>query len=301
MRNLWVAGRALTSACTYLAHMKPVLDGSPGRGMRARLGPARPVTVPVDPGKGHRVHNTRPRTCPRSRDTRSAPRRPAGAHREARDRAGSRSARPGCGLGTPRAPPEAAAAPPAAQNNARPPRHSPLTWPCRLPAGAPTARGIVGSRLRDARHGKGNWPGPGHGSMASARTRRAAARDCGMSPCSLLSPRAGFRRCAAPPPRQPRQEGARTRRAPTRSPGPRPPARPGPRRSPPLQLLGLRAQPARPARLDGRLESAAWPAAAEATHRLEAGRRRAGKKLHGCWWVSFSVISAHSFGVLREN
>ncbi|XP_076788581.1 uncharacterized protein LOC143441996 [Arvicanthis niloticus] len=193
--------------------------------MRARLGPARPVTVPVDPGKGHRVHNTRPRTCPRSRDTGSAPRRPAGAHREARDRAGSRSARPRCGLGTPRAPPEAAAAPPAAQNNARPPRHSPLTWPCRLPAGAPTARGIVGSRLRDARHGKGNWPGPGHGSMASARTRRAAARDCGMSPCSLLSPRAGFRRCAAPPPRQPRQEGARTRRAPTRSPGPRPPAR----------------------------------------------------------------------------
>lgn len=128
--------------------------------------------------------------------------------------------------GDPRAPPEASAAPPAAQNNARPPRHSPLTWPCRLPAGAPTARGIVGSLLRDARHGKGNWPGPGHGSMASAPTRRAALRDCGMSPCSLLSPRAGFRRCAAPPPRQPRQEGARTRRAPTRSPGPRPPARP---------------------------------------------------------------------------
>lgn len=29
MRNLWVAGRALTSACTYLAHKKPALDGSP--------------------------------------------------------------------------------------------------------------------------------------------------------------------------------------------------------------------------------------------------------------------------------
>lgn len=193
-------GRALTSACTYLAHKKPVLDGSPGRGMRARPGPVRPVAVPVDPGRGHRVQSTRPRTCPRSRAIGPAPRRPAGTRREARDRAGSRSARPRRGPGTPRAPPEAAAAPPAAQNNARPPRHSPLTWPCRLPAGAPTARGIVGSRLRDARHGKGNCPGLGHGSMASAPTRRAAARDCGMSPCSLLSPRAGFRRCAAPPP-----------------------------------------------------------------------------------------------------
>lgn len=237
MRNLWVAGRALTSACTYLAHMKLVLDGSPGKGMRERPGPARPVAVPVDPGRGHGVHNTPPRTCPRSRTTGPASRRSAGARREARDRAGGRSARPRCEPGTPRATPEAAAAPPAAQNNARPPRHSPLTWPCRLPAGAPTARGIVGSRLRDARHGKGNWPGPGHGSMTSARTRRAAARDCGMSPCSLLSPRAGFRRCAAPPPAPAppgRRADAPSSHAQPRPPPARPPARPGPRRSPPL-------------------------------------------------------------------
>lgn len=140
--------------------------------------------------------------------SRGAPRGPAerrgtGPGAAARDR------------GAGRGPPEGHPRPPQRRPQRRTmrgrPRHSPLTWPCRLPAGAPTARGIVGSRLRDARHGKGNWPGPGHGSMASAPTRRAAARDCGMSPCSLLSPRAGFRRCAAPPPRQPRQEGARTR------------------------------------------------------------------------------------------
>lgn len=226
MRNLWVAGRALTSACTYLAHMKPVLDGSPGRGMRALPGPARPVAVPIDPGRGHRVHSTRSRTCPSSLSTRPAPTAPCGGPQRGAGQGREPQRAATVPAGDPRAPPEAAAAPPAAQNNARPPRHSPLTWPCRLPAGAPTARGIVGSLLRDARHGKGNWPGPGHGSMASAPTRRAALRDCGMSPCSLLSPRAGFRRCAAPPPRQPRQEGARTRRAPTRSPGPRPPARP---------------------------------------------------------------------------
>lgn len=29
MRNLWVAGRELTFACTYLAQMKTGLDGSP--------------------------------------------------------------------------------------------------------------------------------------------------------------------------------------------------------------------------------------------------------------------------------
>lgn len=141
MRNLWVAGRALTSACTYLAHMKPVLDGSPGRGMRARLGPARPVTVPVDPGKGHRVHNTRPRTCPRSRDTRSAPRRPAGAHREARDRAGSRSARPGCGLGTPERHPR----PPQRRPQRRTMRGRPATHLSRGRAGCPPGPRLPGA------------------------------------------------------------------------------------------------------------------------------------------------------------
>lgn len=30
MRNLWVAGRELTFACTYLAQLKTGLDGSPG-------------------------------------------------------------------------------------------------------------------------------------------------------------------------------------------------------------------------------------------------------------------------------
>lgn len=67
-----------------------------------------------------------------------------------------------------------------------------------------------------------------------------------------------------------------------------------------LQLLGLRAQSARPARLDGRLESAARPAAAEEPHRLEPGRRRAGKKLHGCWWVSFSAINAQFWSSARK-
>lgn len=57
---------------------------------------------------------------------------------------------------------------------------------------------------------------------------------------------------------------------------------------------------ARPARLDGRLESAARPAAAEEPHRLEPGRRRAGKKLHGCWWVSFSAINAQFWSSARK-
>lgn len=250
MRNLWVAGRALTSACTYLAHMKPALDGSPpppaggcGRGP----GPAQRVAVPAVPGRGHRVQSTRPRTCPplpgcQSRP-RSAPRVPA-ARRGAGPGTAARR-RPPCGPGTPRAPPRAAAAPPAAPNNARPPRHSPLTWPCRLPAGAPTARGIVGSRLRDARHGNGNWPGRVTGAWRAPRLvgqrretgacRRAASyRRAPVSAAARPLPRAGPARKARGRAELPRAAPAPARpsvRPLARSPGPAPPltAAPAPR------------------------------------------------------------------------
>lgn len=141
MRNLWVAGRALTSACTYLAHMKPVLDGSPGRGMRALPGPARPVAVPIDPGRGHRVHSTRSRTCPSSRATGPAPRRPAGARREARSRAGSLSARPRYGPRTP----ERHRRPPQRRPQRRTMRGRPATHLSRGRAGCPPGPRLPGA------------------------------------------------------------------------------------------------------------------------------------------------------------
>lgn len=289
MRNLWVAGRALTSACTYLAHMKPVVDGSPrqkdaGRGP----GPAQPVAVLPSPAEvtEFRVLGHAPAPAPRLPVlSRSGPRVPA-ARRGAGPGAAARRHR--AGRGPPSATPGRRSAARSAEQCAAAP---PLTSHVAVQAArrGPDCPGHCGIATPGCSPREWELTGSGHGSMASARTRRAAARDCGMSPCSLLSPRAGFRRCAAPPPRQPRQEGARTRRAPTRSPGPRPPVRPGPRRClPPLQLRGLRAQPGRPARLDERLESAAGPAGAEAPHCLEPGGRRAGKKPQGCWWGSSS-------------
>lgn len=78
-----------------------------------------------------------------------------------------------------------------------------------------------------------------------------------------------------------RRADAPSSHAQPRPPPARPPARPGPRRSPPLQLPGLRAQTARPARLDGRLESAARPAAQPPRTRKAKGGKEAARVFVG--------------------
>lgn len=215
---------------------------------------------------------------------------------------------PGAGWG----PPERHPRPPQRRPQRRTMRGRPATHLSRGRAGCPPGPRLPGALWdRDSgmpATGKGTgrvrvtgaWRAPGLVGLRreTVACRRAASyRRAPVSAAARPLPRAS-------PARKARGRAELPRAAPAPA---RPLARPlawaraAHRRSPPLQLLGLRAQPARPARLDGRLESAARPAAAEAAHRLEAGRRRAGKKLHGCWWVSFSVISTHSFGVLREN
>lgn len=236
-----MGGRQSINLCVHILGPHEASAGwqpPPGRRMRAR--------------PGTRAAGGSPR-CPWQRSPSSehsathlppAPRLPVSARSAPRVPAASRGAgpgatahrRPSAGRGPPSATPGRRSAARSAEQCAAAP---PLTSHVAVQAArrGPDCPGHCGIATPGCPPREWELAGSGHGSMASAPTRRAAARDCGMSPCSLLSPRAGFRRCAAPPPRRPRQEGARTRQAPTRSPGPRPPARllaRSPRPAPPL-------------------------------------------------------------------
>lgn len=170
MRNLWVAGRALTSACTYLAHTKPVLDGSSGRGMRARPGSAQPVAVPAVPSKGHRVQSTRPRTCP-------APGLPVLSRSAARVPAARRGAGPGAaerGHRAARGPPKHHPRPPQRRPQRRTMRGRPATHLSRGRAGCPPGPRLPGA-LWDRDFG---MPATGKG------TGRVGSREHGERPDS---------------------------------------------------------------------------------------------------------------------
>ncbi|XP_052587290.1 basic proline-rich protein-like [Peromyscus californicus insignis] len=297
--------------------MKPVLDGSPptegcgrGRDPRSRW-PSLPSLAEVTEFRalGHAPAPRSPAASPVPAAPRGGPaaRRGPGPGAAARRR---RRCEPGTPERHPRPPP------PQRRPQRRTMRGRPATHLSRGRAGCPPGPRLPGA-LWDRDSG---MPATGR------RTGRVGSREHGERPDSsgcgerlghvAVQPLIAARRfpplrgpspAPAPPGRRadaPAAELPRAAPAPARpparppaSPLPRPPARslarPGPRRLPPLQLRGLRAQPGRPTRLDGRLESAAGPAGAEAPHCLEPGGRRAGKKPQGCWRVS-SSSSQHS-------
>lgn len=227
-----MGGRQSINLCVHILGPHEASAGwqppAPGRRLRARPGtrvaggrPRRPWQR--SPSSEHSATHLPP--APRLPVP--APQRPPGARSKARGRTGNRSAPPpSVRAGDPQSatPGRRSAARSAEQCAAAPPLTSHVA--VQAARRGPDCPGHCGIATPGCPPREWELAGSGHGSMASAPTRRAAARDWGMSPCSLLSPRAGFRRCAAPPPRRPRQEGARTRRASTRSPGPRPPVRP---------------------------------------------------------------------------
>lgn len=312
-----MGGRQSINLCVHILGPHEASAGwqppAPGRRLRARPGtraagglPRRPWQR--SPSSEHSATHLPP---PAPRLPVPAPQRPPGARSKARGRTGNRSAPPpSVRAGDPQSatPGRRSAARSAEQCAAAPPLTSHVA--VQAARRGPDCPGHCGIATPGCPPREWELAGSGHGSMASAPTRRAAARDWGIVAVQPLiaarrfPPLRGPSPAPAPPGRRADAPSSHAQpRPPPARPSARSPARPGPRRRlPPLRLRGLGGQPGRPARLDERLESAAGPAEAEAPHRLKPGGRRAGKKAQGCWWGIFLQQSAlHSLGVLREN